>query len=328
MRRVEVVSIFLATPWRSRGLLRGSPDACESRDSGKQWITMSGFEGLRVLALESRRAAEIAKLISTYGGQPTVAPSMREVPLESNKGALAFAAALLAGEFEMVIFLTGVGTRALLGVVETVHDRGKYIAALQRVKVVARGPKPVAALREIGITPAITAPEPNTWHELLRALDDAGNASPELGLRGARVAVQEYGVSNPELLAGLRERGTIVTRVPVYQWALPHDLAPLRAAVTAIAEGAFEVALFTTAVQAVHLFQVAAEMGLEESVREGLNRAMVASIGPTTSEELQRRGIRADLEPSHPKMGYLVKEASEQAAELLRRKRQRIASAG
>jgi uroporphyrinogen-III synthase len=288
---------------------------------------MSGFDGLRVLALESRRAAEIAKLIGTYGGQPTVAPAMREVPLESNKEALAYAEALLADEFDVVIFLTGVGTRALLGVVETVHKRSEYVAALQRVKVVARGPKPVAALREIGLTPTITAPEPNTWHELLRALDDAGKASQQLDLQGARVAVQEYGVSNPELLSGLRERGAIVTRVPVYQWALPHDMAPLRSAITAIAEGTVDVALFTTAVQAVHLFQVAAEMKLEEAVRNGLCRAMVASIGPTTSEELQRRGIRADLEPSHPKMGFLVKEASEQATELLRRKRQGTASA-
>jgi len=288
---------------------------------------MSGFDGLRVLALESRRAAEIAKLIGTYGGRPKVAPSMREVPLESNKEALAFAAALLAGEFDVVIFLTGVGARALLGVVETIHKRGEYIAALQRVKVVARGPKPVAALREIGIIPAITAPEPNTWHELLRALDDAGKTPQGLDLQGARVAVQEYGVSNPELLSGLRERGAIVTRVPVYQWALPHDVAPLRAAITAIVEGTVDVALFTTAVQAIHLFQVAAVMKLEEAVKNGLRRAVVASIGPTTSEELQRRGIRADLEPSHPKMGFLVKEASEQAAELLRRKRQGTASA-
>jgi len=162
----------------------------------------------------------------------------------------------------------------------------------------------------------------------LRALDDAGKASPERGLQGARVALQEYGVSNPELLAGLRERGAQVTRVPVYQWALPHDLSPLRAAISAIAEGTVDVVLFTTAVQAVHLFQVAAEMKLEEPVRNGLNRAIVASIGPTTSEELHRQGIRADLEPSHPKMGYLVKETSEQATELLGRKRQRIASAG
>src|SRR6266404_5457820 len=258
--------------------------------SGQESQVMSGFAGLRVLALESRRALELSKLISNYGGLPIVAPAMREVPLESNSEALAFAARFFAGEFDMVIFLTGVGARTLLGVVETAYKRDDYVAALQRAKVVARGPKPIAALREIGISPALIVPEPNTWRELLRALDEAGKASPELGLQGARVAVQEYGVSNPELLSGLRERGAAVTRVPVYQWALPHDLAPLRAAIRAIAEGNVDVALFTTAVQAVHLFQVAAEMQLEEPGRSGLSRAIVASIGPTTSEELQRHG--------------------------------------
>ncbi len=289
---------------------------------------MSGFGGLRVLALESRRAPELAKLIATYGGKPIVAPAMREVPLESNNEALAFVTRLLAGEFDMVVFLTGVGARALLGVAENAHERNEYVAALQRVKVVARGPKPVAALREIGITPAITAPEPNTWRELLRALDEASKGSQEIELKGKRVAVQEYGASNPELLDGLGERGAHVTRVPVYQWALPDDLGPLRSAITAIAEGTVDVVLFTTAVQAIHLFQIAAEMKLEEAVRKGLSRTIVASIGPTTSEELERRGIRADLEPSHPKMGFLVKETSEQALGLLRRKRQGIASAG
>jgi len=257
-----------------------------------------------------------------------VAPSMREVALESNNDALAFVTRLLAGEFDMVVFLTGVGARALLGVAETAHKRKEYVAALQRVKVVARGPKPMAALREIGITPAVTAPEPNTWHELLHALDEASKESQEIELKGKRVAVQEYGASNPELLDGLCERGAQVTRVPVYRWALPDDLGPLRSAITAIAEGTVDVVLFTTAVQAIHLFQVAAEMKLEEAVRKGLSRTIVASIGPTTSEELERRGIRADLEPSHPKMGFLVKETSEQAPELLRRKGQGTASAG
>jgi uroporphyrinogen-III synthase len=289
---------------------------------------MNSFDGLRVLALESRRSPELAKLIATYGGEPVVAPAMREVPLESNREALAFAKALFAGEFDVVIFLTGVGTRALLAVVETSYRRDEYIAALQRVKVVARGPKPVAALRELGITPAITAPEPNTWRELLRALDEAAPSREPLRLPGARVAVQEYGVSNPELLTGLSERGAIVTRVPIYQWALPEDLAPLQAAVNELAAGKIDVALFTTSVQVTHLFQIAAEMNLEEPVQKSLGRVIVASIGPTTSEELQRHGIRTDLEPSHPKMGFLVKETAEQSGELLRRKRQGVASAG
>jgi len=289
---------------------------------------MSGFSGLRVLALESRRAAELAKLIQTYDGVATVAPSMREVPRESNREALAFSDALLAGKFDVVIFLTGVGARALQAVVETVHKREDYVAALKRIPVVARGPKPVAALRELGITPVLVAPEPNTWHELLRVLEEEEGRADGLRLRGARVAVQEYGVSNPELIAGLERLGAKVTRVPVYQWALPEDLEPLRAAIRSLAERAFEVVLFTTAVQVIHLFQVASEMQLAEKMKHGLVSAVIASIGPTTSEELERHGIRADLEPSHPKMGFLVKETAEAAPELLRRKRMGTASAG
>src|SRR6266567_2481273 len=233
---------------------------------------MSGFAGLRVLALESRRAAELAKLISTYGGEPVVAPAMREVPLESNTEALAFAARLLAAEFDMVIFLTGVGARALLSVVETTYKRGEYIAALQRVKVVPRGPKPIAVLRELGVTPAITVPEPNTWRELLQALDEAANSSLKFRLRGARIALQEYGVSNPELIAALTVRGAIVTRVPVYQWALPEDVAPLQSALIELAAGKIDVVFFTTGIQVGHLFQVAAEMKLEQVLREGFRR--------------------------------------------------------
>ncbi len=279
------------------------------------------------MALESRRAPELSKLISSYGGLPIVAPAMREVPLESNTEALAFATRLFAGEFDIVIFLTGVGARTLLGVVETTYKRDEYVAALQRIKVVARGPKPIAALREIGITPALIVPEPNTWRELLGALDDAAQSAVGIRVNSARVAVQEYGVSNPELLDGLEKRGARVTRVPVYQWALPNDLAPLRAAIQSLAEGKLDVVLFTTSVQAVHLFQVAAEMNLEKEMRAGLERAMVASIGPTTSEELSRQRIRVDLEPSHPKMGFLVKEAAERAAEFIRRKPEESASA-
>jgi uroporphyrinogen-III synthase len=290
-------------------------------------MDMSGFAGLRVLALESRRAAELSKLISTYQGLPIIAPAMKEVPLESNSEALAFAARLFAGDFDLVIFLTGVGARALLGVVETAYQRDDYVAALQRIKVVARGPKPIAALREIGVTPSLSVPEPNTWRELLGALDDSLRSAPGIRLKGARVAVQEYGVSNPELLDGLEARGAAVTRVPVYQWALPDELGPLRAAIQSLAEGKMDVVLFTTSVQAVHLFQVAAAMDLEKEMRAGLERAMIASIGPTTSAELSRLRIRVDLEPSHPKMGFLVKEAAERAAELARERPEESASA-
>lgn len=278
----------------------------------------ASFAGLRVLSLESRRGPEMAKLIASYGGQAAVAPSMREVPLETNTDALAFAKKLLCGEFDMVIFLTGVGTRALARLVETIYPLSEYLARLRDIAVIARGPKPLAVLREWNVPVAIVAPEPNTWREVLRALDENSAAVP---LKGRRVAVQEYGVSNGDLLDGLRKRGAQVTSVPVYEWALPEDTGPLRSAIGAIARGEIDVVLFTTGTQADQLLQVAAEMKQENGVKRALSRMVIASIGPTTSERLREHGIEPDMEPSHPKMGFLVSEAAERSAEVLRRKR-------
>lgn len=277
------------------------------------------FLGLRVLILESRREKEMASLVTSYGGQPVNAPSMREVPLESNTEALEFADRLERGEFDLVILLTGVGTKALLEVVQKVRgSRDTFVAALSRTKVVARGPKPLAVLRELQVGAWATVPEPNTWREVLATLDAR---SGELPLQGARVAVQEYGASNPDLLEGLRARGATVTAVPVYQWALPEDLGPLRNGVRAIVAGDIEVVMFTTATQVNHLLQVADSMQQGDAVRTQLGRTVIASIGPTTSAELRERGIEIDLEPSHPKMGFLVRETAERAAEIVKTKR-------
>lgn len=280
----------------------------------------NGLAGLHVLALESRRAREMAKLIENYGGQAIVAPSMREVPLESNAEALTFARDLIAGGFDMVIFLTGVGTRALARVIATAHALEDFQAALRKIIVVARGPKPVAALKELGVQVTIAVPEPNTSKDLLQALDKGpGSLRPQ----GVRVAVQEYGAPNPELLEGLAARGAVVTRVPVYQWALPEDTGPLRAAVESIARAEIDVALFTTSVQVTHLLQMARDLQLEDAVRSAFGRIAVGSIGPVTSEELREQRLPVDFEPEHPKMGFLVNEAARRAAELVGEKRRR-----
>jgi uroporphyrinogen-III synthase len=278
--------------------------------------TKPDFNGLSVLVLESRRSREMAALVTTYGGRSVAAPALREVPLESNPEALGFADALIRNEFDLVILLTGVGTRALLDVVQNAGVRDAFVAALAKTKVVPRGPKPLAVLRELNLPAWVTVPEPNTWRELLATLDATGTS-----LRSLRVAVQEYGVSNPELLQGLEARGAQVTRVPVYRWALPEDLEPLRAAVRSVAAGDVDIAIFTTGMQVVHLFEVAATLQQKEALRKGLGRMVVASIGPTTSEELRQQQLQVDLEASHPKMGFLVREAAEQASDLLRTKR-------
>jgi uroporphyrinogen-III synthase len=282
-------------------------------------MPVTNFHGLTVLTLESRRGQEMSRLIETYGGKPVHAPAMREVPLSRNPEALKFADALCEGKFDAVVFLTGVGARALSNVVEGVHPTEKFFEALRRVSVIARGPKPVAVLREWKVPVAFTVPEPNTWREVLEAIDDN-----KLDLRGKQVAVQEYGVSNLELLEGLRERGAYVTAVPVYQWELPEDTAPLRAAVEEVIARRIDVALFTTSVQIHHLFQIAEQDGKKGALKEGMQHMVKASIGPTTSETLRSHGFIVDLEASHPKMGFLVKEAAEQSEALFQKVQSRF----
>jgi uroporphyrinogen-III synthase len=280
-------------------------------------IPAAYFNGLRVLSLESRRAVETAKLIRTYGGEPLVAPAMREVALESNRPVLEFAEALLRGAFDLVIFTTGVGVKALVKTVSEHMDRDAFLRALRSVKVAARGPKSSSALRELEIPISVVAPEPFTWRTLMGSLEAKYGQS----LSGMNIAVQEYGTSNPELLTALAERSISITRLPVYQWALPENIQPLREAVIALAHGHVDVVLFMNAAQVVHLFLMADRVGYSDALHEGFRSTVIGSIGPSTTEGLNVYGIVPDYEPTQSKMGFLIKELSERAAELLEKKR-------
>jgi uroporphyrinogen-III synthase len=242
---------------------------------------------------------------------------MREIPLSENPEALNFAAALLRGEFDLAVFFTGIGVRALVDAVATKYDREGFLDALRKVKVAARGPKPYTALRELQVPVAATAPEPATWRELMQVIEQEFGAA----LSGMRVAVQEYGASNPEFLMDLTMKCGHVVKVPVYQWALPEDLTPLEECVRGIARGAYDVLLFMTAVQVIHLFQVAEQMRLVAEMRAGLLSMVIISIGPTTTEELTHYGIAPDFEPSRPKMSFIVNEAAQYAGKVLEQKR-------
>lgn len=264
----------------------------------------TGFAGLRVAAFESRRCEEMARLIERHGGKAFVSPSMREAPLGDNPRAVEFARDVISGRVEMVILMTGVGFRHLLAEVGGHVDQTEFLAALARTTTIARGPKPVAAMKEFGLVPTHRVHEPNTWREILELLD---RDAPVAGLR---VAVQEYGKPNDEFTAALQARGALVETIQVYRWEFPEDLGPLEANIGALAAGERDVVLFTSANQLVNVLALAERLGLSDAVRAGLSRAVVASIGPTTSEALRDEGLRIDLEPDHPRMGNLVAAAA------------------
>jgi uroporphyrinogen-III synthase len=279
--------------------------------------TDSPLNGVTVLAFESRRATEIAELIRRFGGTPLSAPSMREVPLDTSAEAERFLTELEGRRVDVVILLTGVGTRALAAALAPRCPQERFAALLATSTIVARGPKPVAALRELGLTPDVLVPEPNTWRELLATID------ARVPVSGRTVAVQEYGRTNPELLDGLTQRGAAVMRVPVYRWDYPEDQGPLRAGVTRLADGQVDVALFTSARQVDHMMDTAGRLGRSEAVLQAARRTVIASIGPVCSEALQAHGLPVDLEPEHPKMGHLVGAVAQRAPALLAAKRPR-----
>jgi uroporphyrinogen-III synthase len=269
------------------------------------------LQGLRVVSFESRRAREMAELIRRYGGKPVLAPSMREIPFGENRVALDLVPQLESGAVDYLVLMTGVGTRMLNEVLLAAYRQEKILSALHQTRLVARGPKPIAALKELGLRAAITVPEPNTWREVLATLDDAAD------LRGKRIAVQEYGIPNPEFISGLEQRGAIVQVIRIYRWALPEDLEPLRQAIQKIIRGEADIALFTNGAQVDHLFQVAAADKAGDQLRLACKNIVIASVGPICTEVLEQFGLKPDLEPPHPKMGSLIGEVAASACNIL-----------
>lgn len=273
------------------------------------------FNEMTVAAFESRMATEITRLIERFGGRPLVAPILREVPLEDNSAVQEFGARLMAGRVDLLILMTGVGTTTLFDLLKIRYSWSSVVTALQHCALVARGPKPVAVLKAAGLPATLTVPEPNTWHDIITTLDE------HRPVKGLRVVLQEYGVSNPDLVRVLEQRGAEVFPVPIYKWALPEDLGPIRHALNEIIAGRVDVILITNAAQVDHVMRVLEQDGKMQLFQAALKKTVVASIGPTASERLRHHNWPVDFEPSHPKMGTLVKEVSEHASRVHHQKR-------
>jgi uroporphyrinogen-III synthase len=275
------------------------------------------FGGLKVLSLESRRAKEMETLIRREGGDPFVAPSVQERALDDHRAALEFVDRLAAGEFDLVVCMTGAGLAFLRDLAAADSPDQSTLArlaeGLSRTFIVSRGPKPVPILRELGARAHVVVPEPNTWKEVVEAVASRS---------ARRIAVQEYGRPNPEMTAALEALGACVTTVAIYRWDLPADTEPLREAARRLARREVDVVLFTSSIQLDHLIQIAEEQGVDAEVRSALAQySAVASVGPIMTEALAAAGLPVDIVPIHPKMAALVKASAELANEALIRKR-------
>lgn len=275
-----------------------------------------GLKGMRVAIFESRFSEEFANLVRKQGAEPLVGPTLVEAPLDLGPEAQAFLDALRAKTVDGLLVLTGVGNRKFVQLVSEQMAVDELVEHMRGILVAARGPKAQRALREIGVTPQVVAPEPHTWQTLLSALEATTK------LKGKRLALQQYGVPHDQLTRALEQRGAQVMQVPVYRWQLPEDLGPLERVITEICAGSVEAVLFTSAPQAGSLLEVAQRMGRETELRAALKRCALGSVGPSCTEGIRNLELEPDFEPAHGKMGHLVLEAARLARGIVEAKRQ------
>jgi uroporphyrinogen-III synthase len=259
-----------------------------------------GLEGVRVGLLEARMSGELGELVRRHGGVPRCVPSVREAPVDCAAQVASFLDGLNDGTPAVVVFMTGAGVVALFREAENQGRLSSLQRSLRLATLVCRGPKPTAAIRKQGLSPALDVGEPFTSTELLQAMTS-------LTLDRTRVTIVHYGERSDALSDELRTRGAFVQDLVLYEWLLPEDPGPLQQFVRDTLGRQFDAVVFTSQIQCRHLFRVAAGIGLAAQLKEALNgEVVVAVIGPVCRATVEAFGVAQCIEPGHPKMGPLV----------------------
>jgi uroporphyrinogen-III synthase len=263
------------------------------------------LRGARVALLEARLSEELAALFRRHGAEPHCCPAVREERRDCGAEVTALLDDLRRESSSVFVFSTGVGVDALFAGARNLEREEELAHAVRGGIAVCRGPKPLAALRRVGLGAAVNAKSPFTTDDLLEAL-------LPVELAGRHLVLLHYGERNLPLVAALAALGARVRELLLYEWRLPEDLGPLRSLVAELAERRFAAVAFTSQIQARHLFQVAAEMGRAEALLEALRKhTLVAAVGPTCARALEELGAPPHVVPDNPKMGSMLTALAE-----------------
>jgi uroporphyrinogen-III synthase len=252
-----------------------------------------------VAILETRTGAHLAELIARRGGIPMLAPALEEVADVDPQAVADMIADWRSRPFKVVIFQTGVGTRALFQATDSAGSTAELLDHLSASIIVVRGPKPVGELNSRQVRIDIRAASPFTTDTVLQSLTD-------LALQDAPVLVQRYGAENQQLRDALQARGAEVQEIATYRWALPANTQPLKDLLDALEQSRVDAVVFTSAVQIRNLYSVAEQTGKATGLARQLNQVVIASIGPVCSRTLREYGVTPSFEASPPKLGPLI----------------------
>jgi uroporphyrinogen-III synthase len=255
--------------------------------------------GYRVAVTADRRAEEQVTLLERRGAEVLVGATVRTVPLVDGEQLSHAIDSLIAVPADVLVLLTGIGTRGLLAAAESTGRDVALLDALATSTVIARGPKAAGAATTAGLDVGWLAQSERS-SEILDHLTDRARA-------GARIAVQRDGREQPELVTALRELGADTVDVPVYRWELPHDVRPAMRLVDAVIDGEVDAVTFTSSPALRHLLELAASSGRRDAVLDALAGPVVmVCVGPVCEETARDAGIERVVTPRRARLGAMV----------------------
>jgi uroporphyrinogen-III synthase len=254
------------------------------------------LKGRTIALAEGRQLEELAQMLEKEGATALRYPMINILDAPDSAPVIAWLRELIAHKFAYVVLMTGEALRRLLGFADREGIRQEVISALSCTRTITRGPKPVRALKEIGLNPTKVAKSPTTDGVIATLKNEP--------LQGQTVGVTLYGEPNPALVQFLEQSGATVRTVLPYVYAPASDSNKVVDLINRIANGGIDVIIFTSSPQVDRLFQVAAENGLEKELRQGLNLTRIAAVGPVVADNLGEKGAKVDI---CPEQGFVMK---------------------
>jgi uroporphyrinogen-III synthase len=248
------------------------------------------LKGKRIAVPEMRELEVFASLLERRGAEVLRCPLVTIYDTPHSAQVLAFAVRLAEGGFDDFVLITGEGLTRILSCINK-HDpslQERFIAGLQKVRTITRGPKPARVLRSLGLKSNIEATEPTS--------EGVIEAMKPLDLAGRRVALQLYGNDpNIKLTRFLQERGAELTTVAPYVYGNAADDATVKSLLERMAAGEVDAIAFTSKLQIERLVnQQPAPL-----VKRALTRTKIAAVGPIVAEAIRAAGFEVASSPEH-----------------------------
>ena len=249
------------------------------------------LNGYRILILETREEAQFSKLLVEQGAEVVQCPMFTIHDAPDPAPVEAWIRRAIDEPLDDLVLMTGEGLRRIMKLARARGLDTALVAALAKARKFTRGPKPGKALREIGLEAQQTTEKPTT--------DGVIEMLARLNLKGRHLGLQLYPDKDHSALTGaLAAQGAAVDSVLPYVYDSKAADANIVAAIDDMAEGRIDSIALTNLGQVRRLIEAAKAHGSEPRLRSGLERTLIASVGPAVSGELAAHGLRTDVSPA------------------------------